>query len=69
MNYEDLKNPEIQERLRACDSPEELMVLAKELGFKLSNEELDSIAGGGEWYEPRCPRNTADCPHLSHSLG
>ena len=69
MNFEDLKKPELQERLKTCNSPEELLALARGLGFELSDEALDSIAGEREWYEPRCPRNTADCPRLSHSLG
>ena len=69
MNFEELKNPEFQEQLKACNSPEELIALVRESGFELSDEALDSIAGEREWYEPRCPRNTADCPRLSHSLG
>ena len=69
MNFEDLKDPELQEQLKTCNSPEELLALARELGFELSDEALDSIAGGREWYEPTCRGNKADCPRLSHSLG
>ena len=48
MNFDDLKNPELQERLKACNSPEELLAHARELGFELSDEALDGIAGGRE---------------------
>jgi len=53
MNFEDLKNPELQEQLKTCNSPEELLALARGLGLELSDEALDSIAGEREWYEPR----------------
>ena len=48
MNINDL-TPEQKEQARACKTPEEMMALAKKLGYKLSDEELDSIAGGGSW--------------------
>ena len=69
MNFEDLKNPELQEKLKACNSPEELIALVGGLGFELSDETLDGIAGGREWYEPTCRSVRADCSQLSHSLG
>ena len=44
----DLKNlsPELQEKAQACQNPEELLELAKEEGYELSEEELESVAGG-----------------------
>ena len=48
MNLEDL-SPEIYERARACETPEEMLSLAKKMGYKLSEEELDAISGGGGW--------------------
>ncbi|MBP3885196.1 MAG: Nif11-like leader peptide family natural product precursor [Olsenella sp.] len=48
MNLEDL-TPEQQERARACKTPEEILALAKEEGYELSDEELDSISGGMMW--------------------
>jgi len=51
MNLEDL-SPELQEKVKACTTPEELLALAKEQGHELSEEELDAIAGGRKWGEP-----------------
>jgi len=48
MQYEDL-TPEQRDRARACNSPEELLDLAKEFGFELSEEELKQASGGGNW--------------------
>ena len=66
MSFGDLRNPELQEQLKACSSPEELVEIARGSGIELGGEALGSIAGGREWYEPRCRGNTADCPRLSH---
>ena len=51
MNFEDL-SPELQEKAKACTTPEELLALAKEQGHELTGEELDAIAGGRKWGEP-----------------
>ena len=48
MNIEDF-TPEQQEKARACKSAEELLALAKQEGYELSDEELTSIAGGLSW--------------------
>jgi hypothetical protein len=40
MNFEDLKNPELQEKLKACESAAELVELAQEEGVELSDEQL-----------------------------
>ena len=45
MNFEDL-TPEQQEKARACETPEEVLALAKQEGYELSDAELDGIAGG-----------------------
>ena len=45
MNFEDL-TPEQQEKARACKTPEEMLELAKQEGYELSDAELDGIAGG-----------------------
>ena len=56
MNFEDLKNPELQEKLKSAKTPEDLLELAHEAGYELSDEELDGIAGGGDWdCFPDCP--------------
>ena len=57
MNFENLKNPELQERLKACKSAEELVALAEEVGMKLSDEQLEAFAGGGWSCSDACPTN------------
>ena len=46
MNFEDLQNPELQEKLKAAKTPEDILDLAREEGYELSDEQLDSVAGG-----------------------
>jgi predicted ribosomally synthesized peptide with nif11-like leader len=49
-------SPELRGKAMACKSPEELLALAKAEGYKLSEEELGAIAGGGGWsYDNPCP--------------
>ena len=43
--YEDL-TPEQEARARECKTPEELLALAKEERFSLTDEQLESISGG-----------------------
>ena len=45
MKLEDI-SPELQGRLKACETPEELMELVKEEGIELADEELEGVAGG-----------------------
>ena len=45
MNFEDLA-PELQEKTEACKTKEELLALAKEEGYELSDEELEAVSGG-----------------------
>ena len=40
---------EQKEKVEACESPEEILALARQEGFELSEEELEGIAGGGIW--------------------
>ena len=40
--------PELQEKARACKTPEELLALAKAEGYEVSDEDLESISGG-DW--------------------
>ena len=49
MSFEDLKDPELQEKLKGAKTPEELLELAKEGGVELTNEELDGVASGSFW--------------------
>lgn len=48
MDFKDL-SPELREKVKACKSSEELFALAKSEGHKLTEDELASIAGGGNW--------------------
>ena len=49
MNFDDLKNPELQERLRTAKTAEDMLAIAKEAGYELSDEQLEGIAGGDTW--------------------
>ena len=46
MNFEDLKNPELQEKLKSAKTPEDILALAKEEGFELADADLDCVSGG-----------------------
>ena len=51
MNIEDLKNPELQEKLKRCETVDELVQLVKAEGMELNDEQLAAVAGGdNEWY-------------------
>lgn len=47
-------------------TPEEILEAAKEEGYALSDEELESVVGGGEWKNDACPTcghtGTMYCP-------
>ena len=45
MNIEDL-TPEQMEKAKACKTPEEIIALAKEEGYELSDEQLEGLSGG-----------------------
>ena len=46
MNFEDLKNPELQEKLKSAKSAEDLVAIAKAEGLELTDEQLEAVAGG-----------------------
>ena len=48
MSFEYLE-PELREKAEACTTPEELMKLAADEGYELSDEEIESISGGSSW--------------------
>jgi hypothetical protein len=39
-------SPELREKAKACQTPEELLALAKKEGYKLSDEEMEAVSGG-----------------------
>ena len=57
MLFDDL-SPELQEKVVACKTPEELFELAKSEGMELGEEELEAINGGmiSGWSIPGCPK-------------
>ena len=64
MNFEDLKNPELQEKLMAAKTPEELLAIAKEAGFSLSDDALEAVAGGDNgWCSILCTDNSCGKDH------
>lgn len=46
MDFENL-SPEIREKVKECKTPEEMLALAKKEGYKLSEEEIEAVSGGG----------------------
>ena len=49
MEFADLKDPELREKLRNVSSPEELLALADEAGIELTDEQLEAVSGGDSW--------------------
>ena len=61
MDIKDL-TPEQMEKARACSSADELIELAKAEGIELSDDQLDAVAGGGNW--EGCPDNQCGVPYM-----
>ncbi len=66
--YEQLSE-EQKEKFRNCNNMDEVMKLANEENFEISEDQLDFLAGG----DACCPHHgcnplcrDADCPHLCH---
>ncbi|MBE6473427.1 MAG: Nif11-like leader peptide family natural product precursor [Coriobacteriaceae bacterium] len=53
MDYKDL-SPELREKVKACKTSEDFLALAKKEGYKLSEEELEAVAGGKSWSCEHC---------------
>lgn len=45
MKYENL-SPELREKAKACKTTEDVLELAKDEGYELSDAEIESISGG-----------------------
>ena len=63
MDFKDLKNPELQEKLKAVKTPEELLALAKDEGYELSDEQVSGVSGG--WCV-HCPED--GCPPVGGTI-
>lgn len=59
MNLENL-TPEQQERAKACKSAEDVLALAKEYGYELTDEELTAISGGSWCWDICSPHDVCD---------
>ena len=52
--------PKLREKAKACKSPEEILALAKEEGYELSDEKLEAVNGGvgACWQVASCIRHS-----------
>ena len=70
MQFNDL-TAEQKAKAKECKNAEELLALAKEEGYELSDSELESISGGGFWDNANdCQRYESDndlCPTAWHA--
>ena len=48
MNFDDLKNPELQDKLKACKTTDDIIELVRTEGVDLTDEQLQALAGGEE---------------------
>lgn len=56
-------SPELQEKVRACKSVDELLTLAKENSIAIPDEALSSIAGGQDSEDVgKCNPSNPPCP-------
>lgn len=48
MDFKDL-SPEQREKALACETVDDLVSLAEEEGYPLTDEQIESISGGDDW--------------------
>ena len=65
MNFEDLKNPELQEKLKSAKSAEDLVAIAKAEGLELTDEQLEAISGGDTLWADMHPD---DCSNFDYKI-
>ena len=53
VEFDDLKDPQLQERLRNAKTPEEVLEIAQEFGMELKDDQLETVAGGA-WCSDFC---------------
>lgn len=61
MNFEDLTS-EQKERLIACKTSEEILAMAQEEGYELSDDELKAVSGGSWISTPCSVWDPNECP-------
>ena len=70
MDYDALKDPEFQEKLKGAKTAQELAELVRTQGIDLSDEDLQAISGGSDWYDASewgdCESD--DCPSYGSIL-
>ena len=54
-------SPELKEKALACETTDELIELAKSVGVKLTDEQLEVVSGGGDWNCNKCKNNEGPC--------
>ena len=52
MKFSDLSSVK-QDKAKACETPDEVLALAKEEGYELSDDQLEAVSGGV--WTPGCP--------------
>lgn len=57
---------EVKAKLKGSETPDEILALAREEGYELSDEELKGISGG--WGAP-CPTRDWGCDADGHNPG
>jgi hypothetical protein len=67
MKLENL-SPEIKQKVLSCQTPEELLALAKEEGYELSEEELRAVSGGGDWIGGCTEHGKNECPNFYNQI-
>ena len=60
MNFDDLTDDQ-KAKARACKTPDEMLDLAKQEGFELSDDELDAVSGGGWCWDDCGSKCRNDC--------
>lgn len=68
MDFDKLSD-EQKAKVLACKTPEELLALARESGYELSDDELSSVSGGASWTSAlswECDGYKNPCPGAFH---
>ena len=61
MEYQDLTD-EMKKKVQSCETPEEILALAKEEGYELTDDELEAVSGG--W--AACSQEKYGCGMVGH---